>query len=276
MIMSDWVLVPSLVKLRSEFNAVNPNRDKGADGSIGDAKHTPSSDHSPDEDSAILRDHDADSKNEVHALDIDSSGPWPGEGTQKQRFDRLVKKVIAGEKAKRLDAKDKCRLNYAIWDGLIYDKDRDFAPVVYHGSDNHTNHAHFSARYETRAENDTRPFLEEDMSLSTEDIQAIASKISVDLNNPDSGISRGLRKNLHAFLDETRAYTGKAGQRITGRGWGELSTWGLLQYLFELVATDPRQVVGPDGSVTELSGGVLPRLDRIETAVSEDPIATQP
>jgi len=158
--MAEWTLVPSLVALRGEFNSLNPDRDKGADGSIGDSAHTSSSDHTPDEDSNVLRDHDADSKNEVHAVDVDSSGPWPGPATQsqKQRFHAKVMRVIALEKAKWRDANDMCRLNYAIWDGKIYDKDNDFEPRTYTGSDKHTNHAHFSGRYETRAENDTRPW----------------------------------------------------------------------------------------------------------------------
>lgn len=147
-------LVASLAGLRSEFNAVAPERDKGSDGWISDSNHSPSSDHTPDEDSNVLRDHDADSKNEVHAVDIDSTGPWPA-GVS---FKSLVMKVIEGEKAKWLDPDDMCRLNYVIFDRKIYDKDDDFEPRDYAGSDPHTGHAHFSARYETAAENDTRPW----------------------------------------------------------------------------------------------------------------------
>lgn len=154
--MSDWILIPAGVSLRTEFNELNPNRDKGADGSIGDSAHTSSSDHTPDEDSDVLRDHDADNKNEVHAVDIDSSGPWPGSGTQKERFHRIVMGIIAREKARWLDPDDVCRLEYVIWDRKIYSRSRDFNPVAYTGSDPHTNHAHFSFRYLTTSENDTR------------------------------------------------------------------------------------------------------------------------
>jgi len=182
---SEWVLVPCLVTLRTEFNEVSPSRDKGADGAIGDSSHTSSSDHTPDEDSDILRDHDTDSKNEVHAVDIDSSGPWPGEGTQKQRFDRKIKKVIAGEKAKWLDDNDMCRLNYVIWDDKIYDKDNDFEPKAYlpnnPSRDPHTNHAHFSSRYETRAENDTRPW-----GVSEEDEMELTDKITLTAGTADA------------------------------------------------------------------------------------------
>ena len=156
--MSAWSVIACLLTLRTEFNVISPTRDKGADGTIGNSLHTSSSDHTPDEDSAVLRDHDADSKNEVHALDIDSSGPWPGTGTQKERFHAIVMRIIAGEKAKWKSKTDKCRLNYVIWDRKIYDKDNDFEPRDYDGDDPHTNHAHFSGRYETSCENDTRPF----------------------------------------------------------------------------------------------------------------------
>jgi len=153
--MSNWVVIPCLLSLREEFNRLNPNRDKGADGTIGDTSHTSSSDHTPDEDSDVLRSKDPDSVNEVHALDVDSTGPWPG-----TTFDKLVKEVIAGEKAKWLDANDKCRLNYVIWNHYIYDKDNNFNPEWYDAtSDPHTTHAHFSARYEASCEADTRPFL---------------------------------------------------------------------------------------------------------------------
>lgn len=164
--MSAWVVVPCLLALRDEFNSLNANRDKGADGTIGDANHTSSSDHTPDEDSDKLRNKDADHVNEVHGLDIDSTGPWPAGRT----FHQIVMDVIAGEKAKWLDPNDMCRLHYVIHDRKIYETENNFEPRDYTGSDPHTNHAHFSARYETQAENDTRPFgvaLEEEMDQAT-------------------------------------------------------------------------------------------------------------
>jgi hypothetical protein len=152
--MSDWTLIPCLGSLREEFNVLNPKRDKGSDGSIGDSSHTSSSDHTPDEDSDKLRNKDSDSINEVHAIDVDSTGPWPG-----TNFHAIIMKVIEGEKKKWKDPNDKCRLNYVIHDGHIYDKDNDFNAEVYTATDDpHTGHAHFSARYETSCEKDTRPW----------------------------------------------------------------------------------------------------------------------
>jgi hypothetical protein len=153
--MSDWIVVACLLTLRGEFNAVSPSRDKGADGTIGDSNHTSSSDHTPDEDSSVLRGKDADSIDEVHALDVDSSGPWPGGWAW---FDRTIKAIVAEERRRWLDPNDTCRLEYVIWNHTIYSRSHDFAPRSYGGSDPHTNHAHFSARYLTRSENDTRPW----------------------------------------------------------------------------------------------------------------------
>ncbi|MET0416555.1 MAG: hypothetical protein ABW022_11100 [Actinoplanes sp.] len=152
--MASWVVVPCLDALRDEFNKLNPNRDKASDGSIGDSNHTSSSDHTPDEDSRVLRDHDADSKNEVHARDIDKTGPWPGGET----FHQIVMRILDGERKKWRDPNDKCRLSYVIWAGKIYDKDNDFQPETYGGLNGHYEHGHFSARYETSCENDTRPW----------------------------------------------------------------------------------------------------------------------
>jgi hypothetical protein len=62
------VLIPSLVRLRQEFNLINPERDKASDGWIGDAAHqaNPTSDHNPD-----LR-------GLVHAIDMDEDLRTPG------------------------------------------------------------------------------------------------------------------------------------------------------------------------------------------------------
>lgn len=170
--MSEWIVIPSLLALRNEFNLLAPNRDKGADGTIGDTSHSSSSDHTPDEDSDVLRSRDADKINEVHALDIDSSGPWPGASnlTQFQRFDAIVKKIIAQERKRWLDANDKCRTRYIIWNKRIYSQGNDFLGETYTGtSDPHINHAHISGRYETVCEQDISPwgvYKEEDMTKS--------------------------------------------------------------------------------------------------------------
>jgi hypothetical protein len=178
--MSNWVVVPCLLCLRDEFNAVSPKRDKGADGTISDSNHTSSSDHTPDEDSSVLRNKDADKVNEVHALDVDSTGPWPDGkrgDIQGSWFDKKIHAIIALEKRRWNDPNDMCRLNYVIWRGHIYDKDNNFEAWVYDGDDPHTNHVHFSGRYETRAENDKRPWGVSGGIMATldgDDVKAIA------------------------------------------------------------------------------------------------------
>jgi hypothetical protein len=156
--MGTWVVSPSLLTLRDEFNDVSPGRDKGADGTIGDTNHTSTSDHTPDEDSSALRNKDADNKNEVHGLDTDSSGPWPGCSTPAQNkawFDGKVKKIVANHKAGRDD-----RLTYVIWDGQIASAAHGWIWRTYTGSaDPHINHAHFSGGYGTAQESNTsRPW----------------------------------------------------------------------------------------------------------------------
>jgi len=169
---SDWILVPCLVGLRTEFNIVAPGRRKGADGAIGDGAHTSSSDHTPDEDSNVLRGRDADSKNEVHALDIDSAGPWPGGPAW---FDAAIKGIVARHKDGRDD-----RLQYVIWNRKIANRDIDnWRWRTYTGTaDPHTNHAHFSARYTTAQESDTSPWGllggDDDMALDSDMITLTA------------------------------------------------------------------------------------------------------
>lgn len=215
--MSAWVLIPSLIALRTEFNAVNPTRDKGADGSIGDSAHTSSSDHTPDEDSDVLRDHDADSKNEVHALDIDSTGPWPSAGW----FDRTVNAIRLEERRRWLDPGDKCRLKYVIWNRQIASQGSDFAWVAYSGSDPHTNHAHFSGRYETVCENDTRPWgvatqlQEDDVPLTDAEIDKIAAKVwAYQLEDPYDTADPKRKASSGAWVrySPSRAVTATPGQ----------------------------------------------------------------
>lgn len=150
--MSAWVLVPSLVVLRTEFNTVAPGRRKGADGSIGDSDHSSSSDHTPDEDSDVLRDHDADTKNEVHALDIDSAGPWPGGAAW---FNRAIHAIVDRHRTGQDD-----RLQYVIWNRQIANRviDNWRWRTYTSTTDPHINHAHLSSRYTTAQEQDTSPW----------------------------------------------------------------------------------------------------------------------
>ena len=164
--MADWTTVACLLTLRAEFDRVSPHRDRGADGTIGDSAHTSSSDHTPDEDSSVLRDHDADSKNEVHALDIDSSGPWPVPGW----FNATILALVERERADYESPTTVGRLQYVIWNGRIASRSWGWTWRDYNGADPHTNHAHFSARYVTAAEADTRPWGVKGDDVSSQDV----------------------------------------------------------------------------------------------------------
>lgn len=130
-------LVPCLVTLRAEFNALSPSRDKGADGWIGDAAH-----------SARTSDHNPDSQGRVLALDIDSTGPWPGGVTDFNAFNMMVESL-------RGDS----RLEYIIWNRRIASRGQGWKWRTYTGTaDPHINHAHFSARHDHTGNDSTAPW----------------------------------------------------------------------------------------------------------------------
>jgi hypothetical protein len=145
--MSDPVLVPCLVALRTEFNQRYPGRDKGADGWIGDPAHQQeSSDHNPDE-SGRTPYEDADSVNEVHALDIDKDLKAAG-GAAALNAD--VERIRLAHQTGRDN-----RLQNIIWQGRIASRSWGWDWHNYTGASAHFDHAHFSARYVTATEADT-------------------------------------------------------------------------------------------------------------------------
>lgn len=165
--MTAWVTVPCLLKLRAEFDEIAPGRDRGADGTIGDAAHSPGSDHTPDEDSPILDDLDADSLNEVHALDIDADLRTPGLSME-AAVQHVVALARAGDR----------RLRYVIFNRRIWRAATGWGKEYYAGDDPHTNHAHFSASYATAQERSTEPWhLEDIMALTPDDKTWLATLV---------------------------------------------------------------------------------------------------
>jgi hypothetical protein len=142
-------LVPCLVVLRGEFDKLGPNRDKGADGSIGDAAHRARvSDHNADDTAGSVTPYtDADDRPEVHAIDVDSTGPY------ESSFGAAVLRVVERH---RTGADD--RLQNVIHNRKIYSRTWGWTAHDYTGDDPHTGHAHFSARYTAAQESDTRPW----------------------------------------------------------------------------------------------------------------------
>jgi hypothetical protein len=146
--MASWILVPCLVTLRNEFNRLAPARDKAGDGSIGDLAHsTSASDHNPDETGNTPYE-DADSRNEVHAIDVDKDLRKPGWSMQK-----CVEIIVIRHRTARDN-----RLQNVIYNRRIWSRSWGWTARAYTGSNPHNQHAHFSARYTTAQENDTRPW----------------------------------------------------------------------------------------------------------------------
>ncbi len=146
--MTDWILVPCLVSLRDEFNELAPLRDKASDGAIGDLAHQQeASDHNPDETGRTPYS-DADHINEVHAIDVDDDLRKPG-----WTMAKCLEIIITRHRTGRDD-----RLQYIIYDRRICSRSWGWTWRPYTGPSAHTEHAHFSARYTTAQEADTRPW----------------------------------------------------------------------------------------------------------------------
>jgi hypothetical protein len=143
--MASWILVPCLVSLRTEFNRLSPGRDKASDGSIGDVAHQQEpSDHNPDE-TGNTPTKDADSINEVHAIDVDNDLRKSG-----WSMDKCLEIIITRHRSGADD-----RLQNVIYNRRIWSRSWGWTARAYTGASAHTEHAHFSARYTTPQENDT-------------------------------------------------------------------------------------------------------------------------
>jgi hypothetical protein len=158
--MASWILVPCLTKLRSEFNAIAPDRDKSSDGSIGDAAHQDSqSDHNDDEIGNVpIR--DADKIHEVHALDVDVDLRVPG----------LSMEAVVQFLLKRCRSGAEKRLRYIIYNRRIWSASSGWQQYAYRGKNPHDHHAHFSSSYDTAKEASTASWHLEDIPVAlTED-----------------------------------------------------------------------------------------------------------
>jgi hypothetical protein len=136
------------VTLRTEFNRLAPSRDKASDGSIGDAAHAQeSSDHNPDETGNTPYE-DADNINEVHAIDVDDDLRKSG-----WAMDKCLEIIITRHRTGR-----DSRLQNVIYNRRIWSRSWGWTARAYTGANAHTEHAHFSSRYTTAQESDTRPW----------------------------------------------------------------------------------------------------------------------
>lgn len=135
-------LVPCLVTLREEFNALNPDRDKSSDGWVGDEAHqSGDSDHNPD-----------DSGN-VHAIDVDENINVSG-----VYMEDCVQTVLRRCRKNNDDPDNEARLTYIIYERRIWSASDGWRECYYGGSNPHDKHAHFSAESASKYANDTSPW----------------------------------------------------------------------------------------------------------------------
>jgi hypothetical protein len=157
--MASWILVPCLGQLRTDLNRLAPNRDKSSDGTIGDLAHQGSvSDHNDDEIGRVpIR--DADSKHEVHAVDLDVDLREPN-----LTMEMVVQHVLA-----RCRSGAEKRLRYIIFNRRIWSASSSWTQRTYSGGNAHDKHAHFSASYETKHEASTASWRLEDIPVALTD-----------------------------------------------------------------------------------------------------------
>lgn len=154
--MTDWILIACLKKLFAEFDQIAPDRDHASDGSIGDTAHQNEvSDHNPDETGSVPI-HDADHINEVHAIDVDNNLNVPG-----LSMEDVVQFLLA-----RCRNGGETRLRYIIYNRRIWEADNGWRQRAYTGASAHTEHAHFSASYDTAREASTASWHLEDIPVA--------------------------------------------------------------------------------------------------------------
>lgn len=131
-LVSQWRVAGSLLTLRSQVNALYPNRDKSSDGTIGDAAHQ-----------GEVSDHNPDALGIVRALDITHD---PAHGCD---IDKFTDALAAGRDP---------RISYVIANQLIMSGPAGPYPWswrAYYGTDPHTNHVHISVVADASADRTT-------------------------------------------------------------------------------------------------------------------------
>jgi hypothetical protein len=173
---ADWKLIACLKQLFAEFDRIAAGRDHASDGSIGDTAHQQEvSDHNPDETGSVPI-HDADSTNEVHAIDVDDDLRTPG----------LTMEMVVQFLLKRCRSGAETRLRYIIYNRRIWEAKNGWEQRAYAGSSPHTEHAHFSASYDSAKEASTAswhleeipvPLTPDDIDWLDQRFKAIAEQV---------------------------------------------------------------------------------------------------
>lgn len=198
--MADWVLIPCLKTLFAEFDRIAPGRDRASDGSIGDAAHRAEvSDHNPDETGSVPI-HDADKVNELHAIDVDDD-LRESDLTMEKCVQFLVGRCNSGAES---------RLRYIIYNRRIWSASSGWVQKTYTGASAHTEHAHFSASYDSKHEASTASWHLEDIpvALTSADkdwiksvIGAAVTTIGADLDKVPAGTVTKMRQAELALSD---------------------------------------------------------------------------
>jgi hypothetical protein len=167
------VLTAALTSLRSGFNTAFPARDKTTDGWIGDAAHqAETSGHNPDDTAGVSAEYqDADTKQEVRAVDVDKDLNHPGV----TMYD-VIRRILA-------TPADVARLRYIIFCPplgpfganvpTIWSRNSGWSPRTYSGSSRHDEHAHFSGDPDT--DEDGRPWSVASMGATSMTAQEVWS-----------------------------------------------------------------------------------------------------
>lgn len=134
-----WRVAASLLVLRDQVDALRPGRSRASDGTVADANHPPSSDHTP-------KDLDAGEADVVTALDITDDGNTLG---------RIIWAALLGSRDPRV--------KYLIFEGQIassYPTSRypAWTPRPYSGTNAHAHHIHISVHPTKQHYDDTRPW----------------------------------------------------------------------------------------------------------------------
>lgn len=122
-----WRQAKCLIVLKDEINKQFPNRDKESDGAIGNEEHQArESDHNPDENDV------------VKAQDFDEDLLGPDNPVGQEKMAEICAYLV------KISKEGDLRINYIIYEKMIYSRVRNFEPKEYTGSNEHKHHMHVS------------------------------------------------------------------------------------------------------------------------------------
>lgn len=201
--MVSWTLIPAARALFDQIDDLAPARDHASDGAVGNLAHQGSvSDHNPDETGSVPI-HDADSVNEVHAIDVD---------TDLRESDLTMEDIVQHLLSRCRSGAEK-RLRYIIYYHRIWSASNGWVQEVYTGASPHTEHAHFSFSYNSTLEASTASYhLEEiPVALTAADKTWIEGRLDQRAHEDLEDLKAELAV-LKAELTDTVAFASGGGQ----------------------------------------------------------------